>query len=343
MSSSKGGLAASSSPSSRLSGDSTGTCGEGTDRQQLLEGCWHESDPSGAAPFIPRSAYQNHSSRLSVTMEKYNSSKASRFFDKIAVESEPGLTNAQLMLANHDLKPVEPERRQWRGRNFVAFWIADSFNINTWMISSAAILNGLSWWQSWITVWVGYSIAACFICLTGRIGATYHISFPVVARSSFGIWGSLWPVLNRAAMACIWYGVQAWIGGTCVYLMIRSIWTAWDEYGDGAPRNTMPVSSGTNTRDFVSFFLFWLGSLPFLWFPVHKIRHLFTVKAYFVPTAGIAFFVSAQLLNALCVHLQCSTDMGYCTSTWHWTDRSSAFYSVRILSSRTLPTRSLDQ
>ena len=55
----------------------------------------------------------------------------------------------------------------------------------------------------------------------------------------------------------------------------------------------MPASYGTNTRDFVSFFLFWAGSLPFLWFPVHKIRHLFTVKAYVVPAAGIAFFVWA--------------------------------------------------
>ena len=55
----------------------------------------------------------------------------------------------------------------------------------------------------------------------------------------------------------------------------------------------MPASYGTNTRDFVSFFLFWAGSLPFLWFPVHKIRHLFTVKAYVVPAAGITFFVWA--------------------------------------------------
>ena len=75
------------------------------------------------------------------------------------------------------------------------------------------VTNGLSWWQSWICVWLGYTIAACFICLTGLIGATYHISFPVVSRASFGIWGSLWPVFNRAAMACIWYGVQSWIGG----------------------------------------------------------------------------------------------------------------------------------
>ncbi|KAF7195542.1 Uracil permease, partial [Pseudocercospora fuligena] len=182
-------------------------------------------------------------------MEKIRNTKVSKFFDKIAVESEPGLTNAQLMLLNEDLKPVEPERRLWRSRNFVAFWISDSFNINTWMISSSNILDGLSWWQSWLCVWIGYSIAACFVCLTGRIGAKYHISFPVVCRSSFGIW-------------------------------------------DGA-NNSMPSSSGTNTRDFVSFFLFWAGSLPFLWFPVQKIRHLFTAKAYFVPVAGILFFIWA--------------------------------------------------
>lgn len=92
-------------------------------------------------------------------MEKIKCSKVVRFFDRLTVEHEPGLTNAQLMLANEDLKPVEPERRLWKSRNFVAFWISDSFNINTWMISSSNILDGLSWWQSWICVWVGYSIA----------------------------------------------------------------------------------------------------------------------------------------------------------------------------------------
>ncbi|KAH6632559.1 permease for cytosine/purines, uracil, thiamine, allantoin-domain-containing protein [Chaetomium tenue] len=211
-----------------------------------------------------------------------------RLADKAAVESEPGLTTAQLMLTNHDLKPVEPERRQWGPWNFVGFWIADSFNINTWMISSSMIVGGLSWWQSWLCVWIGYSISGCFICLTGRIGATYHIGFPVVSRSSFGIWGSLWPVFNRAAMACVWYGVQSYIGGHCVYLMIRSIWKSWDR--ETIP-NTFPEGSGTTTADYSSFFIFWLCSLPAIWFPVHQIRHLFTVKAYFVPCAGIAFLI----------------------------------------------------
>ncbi|KAL8411426.1 hypothetical protein RB596_000900 [Gaeumannomyces avenae] len=213
-----------------------------------------------------------------------------KWADKLAVEAEPGLTNAQLMLTNHDLKPVEPERRQWGPWNFVGFWIADCFNINTWMISSSMVVGGLSWWQSWLCVWIGYTIAGGFIVLTGRIGATYHIGFPVVSRSSFGIWGSLWPVFNRAAMACVWYGVQSWIGGRCVYPMIQSIWTSWDR--DLIP-NTFSKDSGATTADYVSFFLFWLLSLPAIWFPVHTIRHLFTVKAYFVPVAAIAFLIWA--------------------------------------------------
>lgn len=207
--------------------------------------------------------------------------------NKLAVKSEPGLTNAQLMLINHDLQPVEPARRQWGAWNFVGFWIADCFNINTWMISSSMVVAGLSWWQSWLCVWLGYAIAGFFICLTGRIGATYHIGFPVVARSSFGIWGSLWPVFNRAGMACVWYGVQTWIGGHCVKLMIKAIWPHWNSDFN----NTFPEGSGATTVDYASFFIFWLLQLPFLWPPVHKIRHLFTVKAYTVPVAGIAFLI----------------------------------------------------
>lgn len=151
------------------------------------------------------------------------------------------------------------------------------------------VVSGLSWWQSWLCVWVGYFIAAVFVCLTGRIGATYHIGFPVASRASFGIWGALWPVCNRAFMACIWYGVQAWIGGECVQIMIRAIWNSWDP-NNPKYANTMN-GSGTNVVSFVSFFLFWVGSLPAIWFPVHQIRHLFTVKAYTVPIAAVSFFI----------------------------------------------------
>lgn len=78
--------------------------------------------------------------------------------------------------------------------------------------------------------------------------------------------------------------------GQCVTLMIRSIWTAYDDVP-----NSLPASAGTETKYFVSFFIFWACSLPAIWFPVQKIRHLFTVKAYFVPPAGIAFLIWALI------------------------------------------------
>lgn len=122
----------------------------------------------------------------------------------------------------------------------------------------------------------------------GRIGAQYHISFPVITRASFGIFGSLWPVFNRAAMACVWYGVQAWIGGQCVRLMIGAIWPSYLHLP-----HSITAPGVTNDGYFGAFLIFWACSLPFLWFPVHKIRHLFTVKSFIVPPAGIAFFIWA--------------------------------------------------
>ncbi len=72
----------------------------------------HSADSFEAVDFrIRRGTHQlaYHSSDESylfdLIMEKVKSSKLAHLVDKLAVESEPGLTNAQLMLNNHDLKP----------------------------------------------------------------------------------------------------------------------------------------------------------------------------------------------------------------------------------------------
>ena len=49
--------------------------------------------------------------------------------------------------------------------------------------------------------------------------------------------------------------------------------------------------SVATTCQFLSFFLFCLCSLPFIYFRPQTIRHLFTVKSYLCSTAGIAFLV----------------------------------------------------
>jgi NCS1 family nucleobase:cation symporter-1 len=69
--------------------------------------------------------------------------------------------------------------------------------------------------------------------------------------------------------------------------MLRSIWPPFSSLPSASPR------SGVSAQDLLSFVIFWTASLPAIYFPVHKIRHLFTLKAYLVPTAGIALFIWA--------------------------------------------------
>ena len=46
-----------------------------------------------------------------------------------------------LTSCSNDLDPVPPYQRLWGPWNFVAFWLADSININTWMIGEIYILE----------------------------------------------------------------------------------------------------------------------------------------------------------------------------------------------------------
>lgn len=211
-----------------------------------------------------------------------------KFIDYIEVQPKGNMTTSQMFLYNHDLRPVEEARRTWQWYNYVFFWIADSFNINTWQIAATGIQQGgMTWWQTWLSVWLGYFLCGVFVSIGSRIGIYYHICFPVAARSSFGIYGSLWPIFNRVVMSAVWYAVQCSVAGPCVEVMLRAI---FGQHLDQTMHNGISDPDLT-TYKFLCFFLFWLFSLPFIWFPPHQVRHLFTVKAYIAPPAGVAFLI----------------------------------------------------
>ncbi|ODV82757.1 hypothetical protein CANARDRAFT_204662 [[Candida] arabinofermentans NRRL YB-2248] len=211
-----------------------------------------------------------------------------RFLKWIEVDGTEGYTSSQLFLYNYDLKPVEEKRRTWRWINFVCFWCADSFNINTWQIASTGIVAGLSWWSTWITVWLGYFLCGCFVTIAARVGTYYHISFPVSSRSAWGIFGSFWPIFQRVVLACIWTGAQTVLGGECIELMLRSIFG--NDLETRIP-NKLPSNTGITSYGMLCFFLFWLFQLPAIWLRPHQVRHLFSVKAVVCPIAGFAFLI----------------------------------------------------
>lgn len=230
-------------------------------------------------------------SLVEVESVSLDESRSEGFFaklkDKLSLQ-KGHLSLSQSFLVNDDLRPLsDPAERPWVWYNYIFFWIADSFNINTWEIAGTGVEAGLSWWEVWISVILGYSFVGFFIFLSQRVGAYYHISFPVSCRASFGTFGSIWPVLNRVVMAIVWAAVQSWIGGECVQLMLKSI---FGRDLDSTIPNGMK-GSGTTTFQFLGFFLFCLFSLPAIYMRPQKVRHLFTVKAIVSPICGIALLV----------------------------------------------------
>lgn len=80
----------------------------------------------------------------------------SRFIAFIEVEQPTNETTSERFLQNHDLLPVPLEERTWTKFNYFSFWIADSFNINTFMIASSVLgLNVMNWWQCWLSIFLG--------------------------------------------------------------------------------------------------------------------------------------------------------------------------------------------
>lgn len=212
-----------------------------------------------------------------------------QFYHKhiIVDKSTIGVSLLDSFMYNSDLKPVEEKRRVWSWFNFCYFWLAECFNINTWQIAATGLQLGLNWWQCWLTIWIGYTFVGIFVSLASRVGAAYHISFPISSRASFGIFFSLWPIINRIVMAIVWYAVQSWLGMQPVSLMLRAI------FGKDLP-DRIPDHFGSpnaTTFQFMCFFIFWVCELPFLWIPPHKVRHLFTVKAFLVPFGAFGFLI----------------------------------------------------
>jgi len=108
--------------------------------------------------------------------------------------------------SNEDLDPTPPEKRTWRWWNFVTFYVGLSFG--NWTLGSTMVGIGLSWWESILVIFASQLISSIAMFFNSRCASVYHIGYPVVARSVFGMWGSYYFVGARAALAIIWYGVQ---------------------------------------------------------------------------------------------------------------------------------------
>ncbi|KAJ5670709.1 uncharacterized protein N7477_006072 [Penicillium maclennaniae] len=179
---------------------------------------------------------------------------------------------------NRDLDPIPQLARKWGVWSLVA----------TWQFASSIIAVGLTYKEAIAIVAIGFFIMSFVIAGNGAVGAIYHVPFPVIARASWGFWGSYIAIISRVILAIFWFAIQNVNGGNAVRVMLGAIWPSYLTLPNGIPQ-----SQGITTNGMVAFLIFWLVQFPFLCIHPNKLRWLFAVKSVLVPIAWIAMLIWA--------------------------------------------------
>ena len=184
-------------------------------------------------------------------------------------------------LSNRDLRPTGPAQRTWGFYNYMALWFSMCMEITTYRLASGLIANGMDWKQALGTVLLGNLIVLVPLLLNAHAGAKYGIPFPVFLRASFGVRGANIAALLRAVVACGWFGIQSWIGGSAIDAMLIVIW---------------PAAAGNRGILWACFLGFWLLNMAVVWRGVESIRRLqaFGAPFMFVMAAALLVWVRVK-------------------------------------------------
>ncbi|OJD35789.1 allantoin transport [Diplodia corticola] len=209
---------------------------------------------------------------------------------------------------NEDLLPTPRSKRTWRARHYIFFY--SSLAMDNWTLGSAMVGVGLNWWQAIVAVFIGEVLRSVAAALNSRCAEVYHIGFPVVARSVFGMYGAYYAVAARAVLAAIYYSLKMYVGSAFIVNMLHA---AFGSSFTGIP-NHLPESLGLTTQQMLAFFLFWLLHIPFAFLRPNQLTWLFTLKmpAMLLATLGLFTFCIVATRATL------TTSVPHPTTTTPW-------------------------
>jgi NCS1 family nucleobase:cation symporter-1 len=186
---------------------------------------------------------------------------------------------------NGDMAPTTLAERRWGMRDLAVLWISMSACIPTYMLASSLLAGGMNWKQAVATIFLGNVIVLIPMVLNAHAGTKYGIPFPVYCRASFGILGANVPALLRALVACGWFGIQTWIGGSAIYTLLAVFFPSW--------KSMAPLFSTVSVPQLACFFAFWLINMAVIYKGIESIRVLLNIKAPLLIILGLALLAWA--------------------------------------------------
>lgn len=184
-------------------------------------------------------------------------------------------------LWNEDLAPARVEDKTWTWQSISGLWVGMVVCVPTYMMAAGLVAEGMSWWQAVLTVLLGNVIVLAPMIAIGHAGTKHGIPFPVLLRSSFGTAGAKLPAMLRGLVACGWFGIQTWVGGSAIYIIVNIM-------TDNAIAGSVIGFLGIDMGQLVCFLLFWAMHVVFIAYGTESIRWLETYAAPFLIAMGLA-------------------------------------------------------
>lgn len=175
-------------------------------------------------------------------------------------------------LWNPDLAPTPASERTWDWKAYGALWVAMVVCVPTYLLAGGLIEQGMSWWQAVATVFLGNVVVLVPMLLIGHAGAKHGVPFPVLLRAAFGTQGAKVPAMARGLVACGWFGINAWVGGSAIYVILNTL-------TGGAFRGTPLPLLDIDLAQTLCFGVFWGMHLYFIRHGTSSIRWLETLAA----------------------------------------------------------------
>jgi len=211
-------------------------------------------------------------------------------------DPDPALTSA-------DLAPTRLSERTWTAVDLGALWVGMIVCVPAYMLAGGLVELGMNWRQAVFTVGLGNLVVLIPMLLNGDPGARYGISFPVLARASFGIRGANIPALLRGIVACGWFGIQTWIGGSAL-VQIVAVFHSTDKASADLP------GLGITPLELTCFLAFWGLQVWILWRGMESLRKLEKWAAPFLILGALSLLVWAYRATGGFAQMLAATDRG---------------------------------
>ncbi|TVT44890.1 NCS1 family nucleobase:cation symporter-1 [Amycolatopsis rhizosphaerae] len=181
---------------------------------------------------------------------------------------------------NDELAPVPVEKRTWTTYNYFALWMGMAHNIPSYALASSLIALGMNWLQALITITLGNLIVLVPMLLNSHAGTKYGIPFPVYARAFYGVRGANFAALLRAFIACGWFGIQTWVGGEAIYILVGKL-------VGGGWRHAAQLGGQPWTL-WLSFAVFWVIQMLIIWRGMEAVRRF---ENWTAPLVSVGFLI----------------------------------------------------